>query len=961
MKPFIPLHTHTNLGSPYDALGSPKEWVDAAILKGIDTMAVTEHGNMNSLAELVLTSQEHEKAGRPFKPIYGVEFYVIKSLDAWVKDKEIHEQHVASKKKTDNPVSLASMRATSHLVVWAKNETGLKNLYHLVSLSHKAPYFYRKPRIDLPLLFSHKEGLMGCNACMGGILGNIVRSMSDLGKNNLEIESALDKTNSYMRSIFGLGWYNEVQWNGFPDQHRLNLFVLASAKRLGIPVITTIDSHYIEPKLWKHREFYYAMKYLRGEEEEKMEIPVSQSDVKMDLSLKTMDEAWASFVQYSQGYDYSAYDIKETMERTVEVADQVEKFYPDQSPKMPNFIMAQYSNEPIEEIRNMCFAELGAKGLNSEQYKDRLNTELNVIKTRGFGRYFLVMKEIVSKAKSAWLTGPGRGSASGSLVSYLLGITQVDPIRFNLSFSRFLTMDVIGYPDIDFDVADPAGLKQMLIKDWGEEKLAFVSNWNMLKFKNLVKDIGKFFDLPFQEINEMTKASERETIEALQEAGVDIPKVYTPSYEEIKTHSYMAQRFFKKYPFVEEFIEVLSGQVRDVSTHAGGIIIGDDLTKELPLISVKEKYQTPWPEGQNKRMLEPMGFIKFDVLGISTLQVIQRAIEKVLEKQGIEPTFENTSKWYSQNLHPERINFDDQRVYQYVFNQGHWAGVFQFSQEGAQKFCTNADPHSLIDLSIITSIYRPGPLGAGVDKLFLKRKDGEMDDEYVIDNPLYEEVTKATYGFIVFQEQISSLVSKLGEGISEDDGQKIRKLLTKKKGGDFEKLKPYIDKFFLGCNNKNISEDIAIKIWETIKYFCAYGFNACVQENEKVDIYAQTGTFLSSKEIKDVCAGEFVRSWDEEQGVEVFVEVVANHDNGTKPVYAVELESGETIKCTLDHKFRTECGQMLPLWKILEMGLSIVVSAEGSFRPEKDFETTLQIDEKMKTAERCGAPLKKKS
>ena len=824
MSEFINLHQHSNLGSPYDALGTPKEWVDAAVLKNASAMALTEHGNMNSLAEFVLAVQDQNKTS-PFKPIYGVEFYVVKNVDSWLKDKEVHDQHVAKKKKIESPVSLASIRATSHLVVWAKNEIGLRNLYHLVSLSHKAPYFYRKPRIDLAMLIEHREGLMGCNACMGGVLGNLVRSMSDTGKNRFEIEKDIDKTNGYMRQIFGDGWYNEVQWNGFPDQHRLNFFVLDSAKRLGIPVISTVDSHYIDPKLWKHREFYYAMRYLRGDEEEKMVLPVNFADVKMDLSLKDMKGVWDSFVLFSEGYDYSNYDIRATMERTQEVADKVEHFYPDQSPKMPNFIMEKYTREPIEEIRDACLSELKAKNLDSAEYQARLDLELNVIKTRGFGRYFLTMKEVVYQAKSHWLTGPGRGSASGSLVSYLLGITQVDPVRFNLSFSRFLTMDVIGYPDIDFDVADPASLKQMLIEQWGEEKLAYVSNWNMLKFKNLVKDIGKFFDIPFQEINEMTKAAEKETIEALQESGVDIPKVYSPSYEEIKTHSYMAQRFFKKCPFVEEYIEVLAGQVRDVSTHAGGIIIGDDLTWELPLISVKGKYQTPWPEGQSKRMLEPMGFIKFDVLGVSTLQVIQRAIEKILALEKIEPTFESVNKWYNANLHPEKINFSDQKVYDYVFHQGHWAGVFQFSQEGAQKFCTNADPHSLTDLSIITSIYRPGPLGAGVDKLFLARKSGNFNDDYVIDSPHFNEVTEKTYGFIVFQEQISGLVSKLGEGISEDDGQKVRKLLTKKKGGDMEKLKPYVEKYYLGCRNKGVPEKDAKNMWENVAKFAQYGFN----------------------------------------------------------------------------------------------------------------------------------------
>lgn len=826
MEKFHNLHLHTNLGSPYDALGAPKEWVEAAIEKSLDSLAITEHGNMNSLAEFVLTVQEKEKAGINFKPIYGVEFYAIKSFDEWLKNKEIHDAFTASKKKGENPVSLASLRATSHIVVWAKNATGLRNLFHLVSLSHRSPLFYRKPRIDLKMLSEHKDGLMACNACMGGVLGSLVRRLSDTGKSKFEIEKEVDRLNSYFKSVFGDGWYNEVQWNGFQDQHRLNFFVLDSARRLNIPVITTVDSHYIKPELWKHRELYYAMKYLRGDEEEKMEIPETIEATKMDLSLKDRNGVWRDFKRFSEGYDYSAYDIQETIERTAEVVGKTEKFYPDQSPKMPNFIMEKYKEDPIESIRQLCENALCSKNLNSQVYFDRLGTELNVIRTRGFGRYFLTMKEIVDRAASTYLTGAARGSAGGSLVSYLLGITQIDPVRFNLSFSRFLTMDAIGYPDIDFDVADPAGLKQMLIQEWGQEKLAYVSNWNLLKFKNLTKDIGKFFEIPFFETNEMTKAAERETIEALQEAGVDIPKVYSPSYDEVKEHSYMAQRFFKKYPMVDEYIKLLSGQVRDVSTHAGGIIIGDDLSWEMPLISVKDKWQTPWPEGQNKRMLEPMGFIKFDVLGISTLQVIQRTIEKIVGGKGLLPDFPAIRDWYNKNLHPEVLNFDDQKVYDFVFNGGHWAGVFQFSQEGAQKFCRNAAPHSLMDIAIITSIYRPGPLGAGVDKLLLSRKGGEVDDEYAIDNPIFNDVTKNTYGFIVFQEQISELVSRLGDGISEDDGQKVRKLLTKKKGGDMDKLQPYIEKFLRGCQANGMTLDEANQMWGNLAKFAMYGFNA---------------------------------------------------------------------------------------------------------------------------------------
>lgn len=821
---FYNLHSHTNLGSPYDALGTPEEWVDATIEAGFDAMAITEHGNMNSLAEYVLTVQDRDKKGKKIKPIYGVEFYVIKDVEEWQKEEDIYRTW--NKKKGPSPVSYKSLKKTSHLVVWAKNREGLNNLFELVSISHKEPYFYKRPRIDLKLLSSHSSGLIASTACVGGVLGSLYRKLTDQGKTRFEIERSIDHLNEYFKGIFKNGnWYNEIQWNAFPDQHKINFAVLESAKRLGIPVITTTDAHYIKQEYWLHRELYFSMKYMRGDEdEEPKEIAKSIDELGMDLSLKTPDEMLAAIKKYSIGYDYSRYNIQETMENTANIVDAIEPIYPEQKVRMPSFIMDKYTLSPKEEIKRECFLRLKDLGKDNDLYSNRLLEEIDIIDERGFSQYFLTMKEITDTANANFRTGLARGSAAGSLVSFLLGITQIDPLQFDLSFSRFLTRDAIGFPDIDFDVANPAKLKNILIDRWGEEKLAFVSNWNLLKFKNLVKDLGKFFKIPFAEINDMTKIAVKETVSEMMKQDDDIQQAYSPTYSEVMEHSPTGRAFFKKYPFFEQFVEILSGQVRDVSTHAGGIVIGDNLIKDMPLISVNGKYQTPWPEGQNKRMLEPMGFIKFDVLGLSSLQTIENTIGKILEKTGVNNTFENRKAWYEKNLNPMVLNTNDQRVYRTVFHSGKWPGIFQFSKEGAQTFCKNSMPKGITDISIVTSIYRPGPLAANVDKMFLKRKSGQEDEETKITEKIYQNVTKETYGFIVFQEQISELVSKMGSGISEDDGQKIRKLLTKKKGGDFEKLKPYIEKYYKGCEEKGIDKFEAETIWNMISEFAKYGF-----------------------------------------------------------------------------------------------------------------------------------------
>lgn len=265
--------------------------------------------------------------------------------------------------------------------------------------------------------------------------------------------------------------------------------------------------------------------------------------------------------------------------------------------------------------------------------------------------------------------------------------------------------------------------------------------------------------------------------------------------------------------------------ISNCSRHAGGVVVGEQLDKYMPLISSKGVRQTPWSEGQNVRQLEPLGFIKFDILGLSTLRMIEDCIARVLKKQGNKsPSFKDIKQFYNEHLHPDVIDLNNQDIYENIFHSGRWAGIFQFTEKGAQSFAVKAQPKSIIDIAAITSIYRPGPLSAGVDKQYVSAINDTLSINYL--HPLVEEVTKETYGFLIFQEQIALLAYKLGENISMDEANLLRKVLTKKGTGKGHEVKDAIkEKFIKGCEKKDINKKAAEELWATFEYFSGYGFN----------------------------------------------------------------------------------------------------------------------------------------
>jgi len=436
------------------------------------------------------------------------------------------------------------------------------------------------------------------------------------------------------------------------------------------------------------------------------------------------------------------------------------------------------------------------------------------------------MKAIADRATESQLVGPGRGSAAGSLVAYTLGITQVDPIKYGLQFERFLTKGGSGYPDIDYDVADPMTLKEELIQDWGDDTVVPITNWNTLQLRSLVKDISKFYGVPFNEANEVTGKMIYEAVPLAKKDHGITAGVYAPTFEELMKYSETLKRFLRKYPHIKTHVEALYGQVRSASRHAGGVVVGENLNKWMPLINSGGVRQTPWSEGQNVRHLEPMGFIKFDILGLASLRMIEGAIRHILIRhKGVQaPSFEDVKKYYTDNLHPEAITLNDSKVWENIFHEGRWAGIFQFTEAGAQSFCKNAKPNNIIELAAITSIYRPGPLSAGVDKQFVSAKNIPHEVDYM--NDTVRAVTEETFGFLIFQEQIAMLAHKLGKDLSLDEGNKLRKLLTKKGTGEVQQQKDKIySKFLEGCLEKGVKKYETKELWEKFEYFSGYGFN----------------------------------------------------------------------------------------------------------------------------------------
>ena len=891
-KRFTGLHCHTSF-STFDGLGYPKDHIDFVTSEeqGMDSWALTDHGNGSGLAHANVHAVKVQKQGRKYRQLYGVEFYFVPSLEEWQTSYSAHRQAIKDAKSAKQKENLAKSpvivdaeddlesgglviedeEATKrskqnkpewkryyHLVVIAKTQVGLGNLFTLVKKSYKHG-FYRFPRIDYKMLKEHGEGLVVSTACVGGYASSLIyrefpdHTFMDLSPDLLkgpEAEAKAKKIlgnleNTVDRFVDCVGrdnFFLELQFNDLSAQHLTNSCLLDLSESTGIPVIATADSHFPSKDKWQARELYKKLGWI-GAKLDEQKLPTFD-EMKTMLYPKNAEQMWDEFAKGYEKYDfYKGREevIRGAIERTHDIAWKMcEDVWIDTGAKLPKF------GTP-EKPAFVMLADLVKNAMVKEgyadkpEYIDRVKEELSDIKFLGHEAYFLAMYEIFNKAKKKTLLGPGRGSGGGSLVNFLLGITQIDPLPHGLLWNRFLGRHKASWPDIDTDAGDRDALIDAARELYGEDSVIPVSNFNTLKLKSLVKDISKFYGVDFGEVNKMTGPLQDEVMS--QAKGDDIEKsVFVLTHEDCMKHSHGYREFMGKYPEVGKHVETLFMENRSIGRHAGGVIIApeDVLEKTMPIIGVRGELQTPWTEGMNFRTLESNGFLKFDFLGLTLLKDVENCIYRVLKKEGnLNPSFSDAKKFFDNHLNCRNVLQDDLSVWEHVYHAGRFTGVFQFTNAGARKFCLRAKPTSIEDLAAITAIYRPGPLKANVHVKYVKAKKNSKDIKY--DHPIIEKILGPTAGFVVFQEQFMTLASELS-GFSPGEADKLRKTLVKKSldtaSGKLNEREVARKKFIEGAHELHeIPKKVSTHLWETIEAFAAYGFNKSHSVAYAIDSY----------------------------------------------------------------------------------------------------------------------------
>ena len=740
---FVHLHNHSDY-SLLDGAQTVQTLVNTVDDLGMDSVALTEHGNMFSVIPYYKSAKS---AG--IKPIIGCETYV------------------AVGSRFDKKPRSDGGWGNNHLVLLAKDYKGYQNLMKLVTHGYLEGFYYR-PRIDIELLQKYNEGLI----CLSGCLkGEIPERMLKDDWNGAK-EAALR-----FSEIFPDRFYLEIQNHGIPDEEQNIKNIKKLSSELDIPMVCTNDAHYAKHEHWEAHDVHICL----GTGKDRND-PNRLRYATPEFYFKSQDQMFELFK-----------DIPGAIENTRKIADSIEIEIPMGDYHLPNFpIPANLPEQtPDSYLKTLC--EKGVKekyGDYTKELSDRLDHELKVINQMGFAGYFLITADFVKYAKDNNIpVGPGRGSAAGSLVSYSLDITTVDPIRHQLLFERFLNPDRISMPDIDIDfcIERRGEVIDYIKNQYGENSVTQIITFGKMKAKQAVRDVGRVLGYSFGEVDRLAKMIPPTLNISLEEALDQSPELYDASEGEYKE--------------LINFSKILEGMNRHASTHAAGVVIAPgDLTDYVPLYRSSQGDVT---SQYDMKGLEELGLLKLDFLGLRNLTVIDNTIKLIQDK--------------GEKVNIEKIPLDDPKVYK-LFAKGLTTGVFQFESSGMREFLKKLKPTAIEDLIAMNALYRPGPM-KNIDD-FISRKAGKKKIKY--SHPSMEPILEETYGIIVYQEQVMQIAHEIaGFSLAEADimrramGKKIKKLM--------DELKV---KFVEGANKKNkISSTKAEDIYELIEKFAQYGFN----------------------------------------------------------------------------------------------------------------------------------------
>lgn len=722
-------------------------------------LALTDHGVMFGAVEFYKAAKKAN-----IKPIIGCEVYIVTSGSRF--DKEVNAQSVREGR---------GRGIYHHLVLLAKNLTGYRNLVKLVSLGHTEGFYY-KPRIDLELLRKYSADLVALSACPTGVVSyHLVNGNYDIGR----------KTAITFKEIFGNDFYLEIQDHSLEKEKPILDGMPKLAKELGIKLIATNDIHYIK----QDHAIAHNVMLMIPDASAANTTDYHQLRYQTDqIYFKTAAQMCSLFKQYPQA-----------IESTLEVADKIENYSIEpEKPYMPAFpIPPDAGVTTLEEyLDRLAHEGLQRRYKNvSSEIEDRLTHELSVIKRMGYAGYFLITQDFINAARRMGVVvGPGRGSAAGSLVSYALGITNVDPLKFDLLFERFLNPDRVSMPDIDIDFSDNKRDKviEYVKNKYGADSVSQIITFGTLSSRAVLKDVGRVLGLPLNVTESITK-----------QIPVFQGKV-TPLAEVLASNPELKWVKESKDEKIQELIDislVLEGMNRNSSTHAAGVVIAPGpLTDYVPI------YKTPQTDimtQYNMIDLEDAGLLKMDFLGLRTLTILENVLNLIKENHGTE-------------IDLDTISEDDATTFE-LFGKGQTTGVFQFESTGMQEWLRKLKPTSISDLVAMNALYRPGPMEMIGD--FIDRKQGKKKIQYL--HPKLEQILKETYGIIVYQEQVMKIASEVA-GFSLAKADLMRRAMGKK---DKELMAKQKTEFIDGSVERGFSKKIAGDIFDMIEKFASYGFN----------------------------------------------------------------------------------------------------------------------------------------
>lgn len=743
MGEFVHLHVHTNY-SLLDGACDMDKLAKRLSELGMESVAITDHGVMYGVVDFYKTMRSYG-----IKPIIGCELYMAERT---MQDREpgIDEEQY-------------------HLVLLAKDNRGYKNLMKLVSLGFTDGFYY-KPRIDMSLLQKYSQGLIALSACLAGKIPTL------LLKGNYEEarKTALD-----FRQIFGSeNFFLEVQDHGILDQRKIINDLIRLSEETGIPLVATNDVHYIQKGDASVQDALLCIQTGKTlEDENRMKFETSE------FYLKSSDEM-------KERFSY----IANAIENTISIAKRCNVELDFDTIHLPSFKVPDNFTQD-EYLEKLCYEGLKERYSNvTPEIKQRLDYELTTIKKMGYSSYFLIVWDFINYARqNNIMVGPGRGSAAGSLVAYCLYITNIDPLKYNLLFERFLNPERISMPDIDVDFCYERRQEVIdyVVKKYGKDRVAQIVTFGTMAARAAIRDVGRVMGYPYGEVDMIAKMVPAELGMTIENALVLNPEL---------------KKMYDENERVKRLIDIakgLEGFPRHASTHAAGVVISKDpIVEHVPLHKIGDSnIATQY----TMTALEELGLLKMDFLGLRTLTVIRDAINIIKRTE-------------NKDINIDKLPLDDNKVYD-MLSHGNTAGVFQLESTGMRNLLTELKPESFQDVAAIIGLYRPGPLGSGAAEDFIKSKNGQKAINYL--HPALKPILAETYGIILYQEQAMKIAQELA-GFSLAQADILRKAMGKKKQ---DVMAAQRESFINGCIKNGIDGITAGKIFDEISYFAGYGFN----------------------------------------------------------------------------------------------------------------------------------------